>query len=91
MRIERVEDLGDLQRHDGLSEADSIVVITCFPHSNFEEPEELRAIDVGSVRFKLFSKLLKLLQPERKEILYIFLYAILIGIISLSLPWGFKA
>ena len=91
MRIERVEDLGDLQRHDGLSEADSIVVITCFPHSNFEEPEELRAIDVGSVRFKLFSKLLKLLQPERKEILYIFLYAILIGIISLSLPLGVQS
>ena len=69
----------------------SIPVIVCFPHHAVDDQTTLKAIDLSGSRFKIIEKLLRLLAPERKEILYVLSYALFIGLISLSLPLGVQS
>lgn len=38
-----------------------------------------------------FTRLLKLLELDRKDIIYVYIYAVLAGLITLSLPLGIQA
>jgi ABC-type bacteriocin/lantibiotic exporter with double-glycine peptidase domain len=68
------------------------VVITCFPNTKQEISDDLIDPKTGRPsRFRTFVKLIELLTPERREILHILLYAIFVGIISLSLPLGVQS
>ena len=68
------------------------VVITCFPNTTTESQEIAADLSSGRPsRFRTFVKLIELLTPERREILHILMYAIFVGIISLSLPLGVQS
>lgn len=68
------------------------MVITCFPNQNFSEVLEgdKNAIRFSS-RFIALSKFLNVMLSERKEIGYVLLYAIFVGLISLTLPLGIQS
>lgn len=73
----------------GMEEA---VVITCFPNTKNESTEDIKDPATGRPsRFRTLVKLIDLLTPERREILHILLYAVFVGIISLSLPLGVQS
>ena len=63
-------------------------VVTCFPTESEENLDEV--IPVSS-RFVMFNKLLTILASERKTIIYVLLYSVFAGIISLSLPLGVQS
>ena len=67
-------------------------VITSFPNQSVGETDlEDQKVNDPFTRFKMLSKFFSLLVSERKEILYILLYAIMVGLISLTLPLGVQS
>ena len=79
------------KRSNSAGEAEASV-ITCFPNNKYESSENFINPNTGKPsRFRTFLKLIELLTPERREILHILLYAIFVGIISLSLPLGVQS
>ncbi|MEM9832936.1 MAG: ATP-binding cassette domain-containing protein [Bacteroidota bacterium] len=67
-------------------ENDEVVFVTAFPfHSTVGKSEQSKKNPTPFQRF------IQLLAPERKDIFYIYIYAIAVGIISLSLPLGTQA
>ncbi len=74
----------------GSHRQEKFAVVTAFPDQSFFSTGENQAHG-GNSRFKMFSKLMELLAPERKEIMYILMYAIFVGLISLSLPLGVQS
>jgi ABC-type bacteriocin/lantibiotic exporter with double-glycine peptidase domain len=64
-----------------------ILFLTCFPTDSLvSDPERNPAQPLTPLQ-----RLLRLLGNERKDITYLYVYAIIIGIISLSLPLGIQA
>lgn len=69
----------------------NLFVTTCFPLEK-ELYEEFENNDEGIKKsLTPFQRLLKILNAEKKEITYIYLYAIVGGLISLSLPLGIQS
>lgn len=68
------------------SEADEVVFLTGFPFKSIVSLEEEKDQKASPVK-----RLLNLLSTEKKDILYIYVYAIAVGIVSLSLPLGTQA
>lgn len=69
---------------------DNFPIITCIPHERFfeEENEEVKA---KLKKLSPIQKLIRLINWEKKEIGYVYLYAIIAGIINLSLPLGIQS
>jgi ABC-type bacteriocin/lantibiotic exporter with double-glycine peptidase domain len=63
-----------------------IVIITCFPMEYLEDDY----YNKGKIPTP-FQRVLRLLRSERKDIAYIYVYSIVIGLLSLSLPLGIQA
>ena len=58
--------------------------LTVFPFENIDENHD-------NEHLSPLKRLFKMLRPERKDIINIYIYAIVVGIISLSLPLGIQA
>lgn len=65
-------------------------IITCFPGQQLDEHAQSDQHD-WLFRFKTISKFLRVLVSEKKEIGLVLLYAIFVGIISLTLPLGVQS
>ncbi|NQZ74777.1 MAG: ABC transporter ATP-binding protein [Ekhidna sp.] len=61
-----------------------VLTLSCFAYQNFMSGTE-------SEKASPMNRLFQLLSADRKDILYIFFYAALIGLVSLSLPLGIQA
>ncbi|WKN41927.1 peptidase domain-containing ABC transporter [Tunicatimonas pelagia] len=68
-----------------LDENDEVVFVTAFPFHSTVGKKEDKENPTPVQRF------IRLLAPERKDIFYVYVYAIAVGIISLSLPLGTQA
>jgi ABC-type bacteriocin/lantibiotic exporter with double-glycine peptidase domain len=69
-----------------LNEEDEVVFVTAFPfHSMVSKTHQ------SDEHLTPVQRFIRLLEPERKDILYIYIYAIAVGIVSLSLPLGTQA
>lgn len=68
-----------------------LLVLTCFPNNPIfsEEPGD----ETASIpeKLKTFQRFLGLLKSEKREIGYIYIYAVISGIIGLSLPLGVQS
>jgi ABC-type bacteriocin/lantibiotic exporter with double-glycine peptidase domain len=85
--ISRITELNLEKNSDG-----TVSCITLFPiEAQTDHKEDHVEINSFKGRFKIVSKFLALLSEERKEIVYIWLYALLSGIITLSLPLGIQS
>ena len=73
-----------LQNNPESSKDDKIKFLTVYPIENINET-------VNSEHQTPLKRLFKMLRPERKDIGYIYIYAIVVGIIGLSLPLGIQA
>lgn len=63
---------------------DKVRFLTVYPIENINVNNEIEHLSP-------LKRLFRMLQPERKDIGYIYIYAIVIGMISLSLPLGIQA
>ncbi|MEM8965677.1 MAG: ATP-binding cassette domain-containing protein [Bacteroidota bacterium] len=78
--------LNSLSNNLYLDESGEVVFVTAFPfHSTVGKSEQAKK------NLTPFQRFIQLLAPERKDIFYIYIYAIAVGIISLSLPLGTQA
>jgi len=66
----------------------NIVFLTVFP---FESMVSKEADEEGETHLSPASRLLKLLGTEKKDIAYVYIYAVAVGLVSLSLPLGTQA
>jgi ABC-type bacteriocin/lantibiotic exporter with double-glycine peptidase domain len=69
-------------------------VITCFPVARLQDRDtasEGEAEPASLPKFTILSKFFRLIMQDRKEIMYLLLYAVFVGIISLSLPLGVQS
>jgi ABC-type bacteriocin/lantibiotic exporter with double-glycine peptidase domain len=64
-------------------ESDKYIIITGYPLQNIASNPDSR--------YKVLSRFLKLLKHEKREIGYVYLYASIAGLISLSLPLGIQS
>jgi ABC-type bacteriocin/lantibiotic exporter with double-glycine peptidase domain len=72
--------------------SDKVNVITCFPNTQLDENlEKSAALSGGQSRFVVLSKFFNVLAAEKSEIGYVLLYAIFVGLISLTLPLGVQS
>lgn len=69
---------------------DKILVITCFPNNPIFSEEDKGAAGITE-KLKTFQRFLSLLKSEKREIGYIYIYAVISGIIGLSLPLGIQS
>ena len=77
----------------GNGETDHLVV-TCFPDPGAgftNEEESLFGLPFATNRLGVFSRFFSFLASEKKQMLYILLYALMIGLISLTLPLGVQS
>ncbi len=75
-----------------LNNEGKIICINIFPlniKSSFNNEHDNN--DLNKNRFKIIGEFLGLLAEERKEIIYVWTYALLSGIITLSLPLGIQS
>lgn len=72
------------------SESVSFDVVTCFPANDFAKNAPPKSGN-GFEPYRLLQRFFLLLAPERREIFYILLYAVMIGLIGLSLPLGVQS
>lgn len=70
---------------------DKIIVVTCFPNSSMYSDTDEKNEYKLSKRFGALSRFMKILISEKREIGYIYIYAIIYGLISLSLPLGIQS
>lgn len=69
-------------------------VITCFPVARLQDRDTASEGEAGPAslpKFTILSKFFRLIMQDRKEIMYLLLYAVFVGIISLSLPLGVQS
>ncbi|MFN3405748.1 MAG: peptidase domain-containing ABC transporter [Cytophagaceae bacterium] len=67
------------------------VIVNCIPNQSIysdNQPEDEK--DAGK-KLKAFTRFFKLVASERKEISFLYIYAIIAGIMTLSLPLGVQA
>lgn len=70
----------------------NVRVITCFPNQYVGDPTiDQRNMGGFLSRFTTIAKFLNVMVSERKEIGYVLLYAIFVGLISLTLPLGVQS
>ncbi len=69
------------------NETGEVVVFVIFPYASIVSDDSKTE---GQTTLKPMRRLLRLLTTEKKEIFYVFFYAILIGIIGLVLPLGIQ-
>ncbi len=70
----------------------TVMVISCFPNQALGEPENSGYQNNDHLsRFIILGKFFNLLVSERREIFYLLLYAVFVGIISLTLPLGVQS
>lgn len=71
---------------EGSKAADLILILTAFPLEGLIPPDgdDIKVLSP-------IQRFLRLLRPEKKDIIYIYIYAIIIGLINLSLPLGIQA
>lgn len=69
-----------------LNEDKEVVFVTAFPFHSMVSKGDQQGEHLTPVQ-----RFIRLLAPERKDILYIYVYAIAVGIVSLSLPLGTQA
>ncbi|HEX8548570.1 MAG TPA: ABC transporter ATP-binding protein [Cytophagaceae bacterium] len=69
---------------------DKILGITCFPNEPIYSKSNDQSTE-GDTKLKTFQRFLSLLKSEKREIGYIYIYAIISGIIGLSLPLGIQS
>lgn len=67
-----------------------VVFLTCFPSDSIASADPDPELGTAPALTPI-KRLLRLLGNERKDITYLYIYAIIIGIISLSLPLGIQA
>jgi ABC-type bacteriocin/lantibiotic exporter with double-glycine peptidase domain len=72
-------------------EIKNIKYITIYPVLSIDADVNSHLHEPGKSRYKVLGKFFKLLLEERKEIIYIWIYALLSGIITLSLPLGIQS
>ncbi len=79
--------------HDKEVESENILVITCYPYESYYTEEKEKEIEESENKKTLtpIDRLFKLFASEKKEIGYIYIYATLASIFSLSLPLGVQA
>lgn len=71
---------------------DSVVVVTCFPNESIGETNQTNInYKDPFARILIIGKFFSLLVSEKKEIGYVLLYAIFVGLISLTLPLGVQS
>jgi ABC-type bacteriocin/lantibiotic exporter with double-glycine peptidase domain len=67
-----------------------VVFLTCFPTESLVSPDT--GTDARADRAPTpVKRLLQLLGNEKKDIIYLYIYAIIVGLLSLSLPLGIQA
>jgi len=76
-------------KHPEESRNGDIIVLTFFPMKYLVE-EAFKDSD-SFKKLTPLRRLFKLLQAERKDIFYVYVYAVIVGFISLSLPLGIQA
>lgn len=64
-----------------------LTVVLCFPHKSIYTPKG--QAEPGKI--KPFTRFLQLVASEKSAITYLYIYAVLMGIISLSLPLGIQS
>jgi ABC-type bacteriocin/lantibiotic exporter with double-glycine peptidase domain len=70
---------------------ETITVITCFPNkSMFSDEDEEENHHAGSA-LRTFSRFVRILRSEKREIGYLYIYALISGVIGLSLPLGVQS
>ena len=73
------------------NEANEILVITCYPYESYYTEERDKEDDEVKTPLTPLDRLFKLFAAEKKEIIYIYIYAVLASILSLTLPLGVQA
>ncbi|GAL85549.1 xenobiotic-transporting ATPase [Sporocytophaga myxococcoides] len=68
-----------------------IFVLTCFPNQPIYSNDDNFKPGSYYEKIKTFQRLLLILKSEKREIFYIYIYAIIAGIIGLSLPLGVQS
>ncbi|MEM9895677.1 MAG: ATP-binding cassette domain-containing protein [Bacteroidota bacterium] len=66
-----------------LTPSGEILTLSCFPFQSFTSSESKGLTPV--------KRLINLLSADKKDIFYVYVYALLIGLVSLSLPLGIQA
>ncbi len=76
---------------DSMASADTVIVVTCFPNKSVfsEEPSE-GSQNIDSA-LRTFNRFFRVLHSEKREIGYLYIYAVISGIIGLSLPLGVQS
>lgn len=67
------------------------LVLTCFPNKPVFSDEDESETENIIHKFKTFNRFLSLLKSEKREISYLYIYAVISGIIGLSLPLGIQS
>ncbi len=84
-----IYNINDLKISELYQESDKVAFLGVFSYKSMvsDDPEE------GEQRRKLspVQRLLRLLSEEKRDIFYVYIYAVLIGLISLTLPLGIQA
>lgn len=72
--------------------SDNILVITCFPNKSiYSEDGDNFEIYQSSSKIGSFQRFFRILISEKREIWYLYIYAVISGIISLALPLGVQS
>ncbi|MFK7954034.1 MAG: peptidase domain-containing ABC transporter [Ekhidna sp.] len=91
--LEFINSSGDLQSLEvsdfnditfSTNSAGEIYTLSCFAHQSFMSGADEEKVSP-------VKRLLRLLAPDRKDIFYVYVYAALIGLVSLTLPLGIQA
>lgn len=90
LQVRRLSELGMEMVSIDLPESTGIPVITALPVDQISEQDPASA-GKSFEPYRLLKRFFSLLATEKREILYIVLYAIMIGLISLTLPLGVQS
>lgn len=80
-----IDALSDLQTND----KGEVIYLAAFSYESLVSEEEDETGEYAHLT--PVSRLIRLLSNERKDILYVYIYAVIIGLVSLSLPLGIQA
>ncbi len=78
------------QEHFVTNEKGEIVVVSVFQYESMVS-HDAREDEEDTIPLSPIARLIKLLKTEKKDIYYVYIYAIIIGISSLILPLGIQA
>ncbi|MEM8896168.1 MAG: ABC transporter ATP-binding protein, partial [Bacteroidota bacterium] len=80
-----LEDIKELQTND----KGEVLYLAAFSYESLVSEEEDETGEYAHL--KPFNRLVRLLSNEKKDILYVYIYAVIIGLVGLSLPLGIQA